>query len=57
MLNVSPKVLKAIAKIRGIKGYKNMSEDNLLHALTSAKPVRKVENPKPIFSKARIEKN
>ena len=26
MLNLSPKKLKAIAKMRGIKGYKSMSE-------------------------------
>ena len=52
MLNISPKELKAIAKI---KGYKSMSEDELLCALTSLKPVRKGEKPKTIFSKARIE--
>ena len=34
MLNLSPKELKAIAKIRRIKGYKSMSEDELLGALT-----------------------
>ena len=30
MLNLSQKELKEIAKIRGIKGYKSMSEDELL---------------------------
>ena len=30
MLNLSTKELKAITKIRGIKGYKSMSEDELL---------------------------
>ena len=33
MLKLSPKELKAIAKIRGIKGYKSMSEDRLLMLL------------------------
>ena len=53
MLSLSLKELKAIAKIRGIEGYKSMSEDELLSALTSSKPVKK---PKTNFSKARIEK-
>ena len=34
MLNLSTKELKAIAKIRGIKGYKSMPEDKLLNAPT-----------------------
>ena len=33
MLNQSLKELKAIEKMRGIKGYKSMSEDELLSAL------------------------
>ena len=33
MLNLSLKELKVIAKVRGIKGYKGMSEDELLSAL------------------------
>ena len=41
ILNLSPKELKAIAKIRCIKGYKSMSEDELLSALISSKPVKK----------------
>ena len=28
MLNLSPKELKAIVKIRGINGYKSMSKDD-----------------------------
>ena len=42
-MNLSTKELTAIAEIRGIKGYKNMSEDELLSALTSSKPVKKVK--------------
>ena len=51
MLNLSPKELKAVAKIRGIRGHKSMSEDGLLSALTSSKPVRKGKNQKQIFLK------
>ena len=51
MLNLSSKELKAVAKIRGIKGYKCMSEDELLGALTSSKPVKRVRNQKQIFLK------
>ena len=57
MLNLSLKELKAISKIRGIKSYKSMSEDELLGALTSSKPVRKGEKPKKKIYKARIEKS
>ena len=51
MENLSLNKLKSIAKIRGIKGYKSMSEDELLGALTLSKPVRKCENQKQIFLK------
>ena len=51
MSNLSIQELKATAKIRGIKGYKSMSEDELLSALTSSKPVKKVKNQKQIFLK------
>ena len=37
-MDLSTKELKAIAKIRD---YKSMSEDELLSALTSSKPVKK----------------
>ena len=56
MLNLSPKELKAVAKIRGIKGYKSLSEDELLTSLTLSKSLKKDEKPKINFSKARIEK-
>ena len=42
--DLSTKVLKAIEKIRGIKGYKSMPEDELLSALTSPNVVKKVKN-------------
>ena len=48
-LNLSFKELKAIAKIRGIKGYENMFKDKLLSVLK----VSKSEND---FDKTRIEK-
>ena len=47
MLNLSPKELNVIAKMRGIKGYKSMSEDEPLSALNLSEIN---------FSKARIEK-
>ena len=34
MLNLLLNELKAIAKIRGIKGYKNMCEERLLSSFT-----------------------
>ena len=43
MLNLWPKELKDIAKIRGIKGYKSMPEDELLSALSLSKLVKKSE--------------
>ena len=49
MLNLSLKEFKAIAKFSGIKGYKSMSENELLSALTSSKPVRKGEKQKKNF--------
>ena len=54
--------LKEIAKKRGIKSYESMSEDSLLIALMSSKPVKKSEKnfddtkPKIHFSRPRIEK-
>ena len=55
-MDVSTKELKPIARIRGIKGYKSMSEDEVLSALNLSKPVKKGKKIKPNFSKARIEK-
>ena len=65
-LELSSEELKEIAtlvaKKRNIKVYKTMSEDEVLSALISSKPVRKGEKnfddtkPKTDFSKARIEK-
>ena len=55
-MDLSKKELKAIVKITGIKGYNSMSEDELLSALTSSKPVKKGKKPKTNFFKARIEK-
>ena len=54
-MDLSTKELKAIAKIRGIKGYKSMSEDEPLRAVTSSKPVKKGRKPETNFSKAGIE--
>ena len=54
-MDLSTKELKAIAKIRGIKGYKVMSEDELLSALTLSKTVKKGKKPKTNFSKEKIE--
>ena len=62
MLNLSPKELKAFARIRGIKGYKSMSEDRLLSALKASESLKISEKnfddtkPKIFFCKLRIEK-
>ena len=55
-LGLSLEELKAIAKIRGIKGCKSMSEDELLRSLTPSKPEKKGKKIKTSFSKAKIEK-
>ena len=49
MLNLSPKELKAIVKIRGIKGYESMPENKLLSAL-------KASEREMNFDQTRIEK-
>ena len=38
-LELSSEELKTVAKIRGVKDYKSMSEDELLRSLTPLKPV------------------
>ena len=50
-VNLSTKELKAIANIRGIKGYKSTSEDELLSSVISSKPVKKVKKQKQFFLK------
>ena len=55
-MDLSTQELKAIAKVRGIKGYQSMPEDELLSALTSSKPVKKGKKTKINFSKATIGK-
>ena len=62
MLNLSPKELKAIARIRGIKGYKSKTEDRLLIALNASELLKESEKnfddtkPKMNLFKPRIEK-
>ena len=59
-LGLSSEELKAIAEIRGIKGYKIMSKGELLSVLTPSKPAKKVKNQKQVFLKQkqkRSEKN
>ena len=55
-LGLSSEELKAIAEIRGIKGYKSIFKGELLSALTPSKQAKKGEKPKTIFFKAKIEK-
>ena len=50
-LGLSVEDLKAVAKVRGIKGYKNMSEGELLSAITPSKQAKKVKNQKQVFLK------
>ena len=62
MLNLSPEELKAIAKIRDIKGYKGMPKNRLLSALKASESLKENEKssddakPKINFSEPRIEK-
>ena len=54
-LKLSIEELKAVAEIRGIKGYKSMSKNELLSTLTLSKPEKKGKKTKTSFSKARKE--
>ena len=55
-LGLSLEDLKAIAKVRDIKGYESMSEDELLSAITpSKKATKRGKKQKTSFSKARIK--
>ena len=62
MQDLSPNESKLIERIRAIKNYESMSEDELLSALIASKPVKKSENnfddtkPKINLSKPRTEK-
>ena len=61
MIKLPLNELKLIAKSRGIKGYKGMSEDKLLSALNTSESLKEGENnfddtkPKVNFSKSKIE--
>ena len=61
MQDLSPNESKLIERVRSIKGYENMSEDELISALIVSKSVKKSEKNfddtklKINFSKPRIE--
>ena len=55
-MDLSTKELKAIAKIRGIKGYESMSEVCLKCSYFIKTSKKKGKKPKTNFSKAKIEK-
>ena len=40
MLNLSRKELNVIAKLRGITGYKSMSEDRLISAIKASESLK-----------------
>ena len=54
MLKLSLNELKQIAKMRGIKGYKSMSEERLVSSINESEPVKESEKN---FGDARIEKD
>ena len=53
MVNLSLNELKTIAKFRGIKGYKSISEERLLSVLNNSESAKESEKN---FDDARIEK-
>ena len=53
MVNLSLNQLKTVPKIRGIKGYKSMSEEILSSVLNESEPVKKSEKN---FNDERMEK-
>ena len=53
MLKVSLNKLKQIAKMRGIKGYKSISEERLVSSINRSESVKESENN---FDGSRIEK-
>ena len=56
MLNVSLNELRLIAKSRGIKDYKRMSEDRLLSVLNASEPITKnktIKETKKLFRNRR----
>ena len=55
-LELSTKALKSITKFGGIKGYKDITEDELLSALNSSKLVKKGKKQTTNFLKAKLEK-
>ena len=54
-MGLTPEELRAIAEIRGIKGYESMSEGELLRSITPSKKAKEGKKQKTSFSKARIE--
>ena len=43
--------LKAVARVRGIKDYESMSEDELLSLITPSKKAKKGKKQKQVFLK------
>ena len=54
MQKLSLNELKQTAKMRGIKGYKSMSEERLVSSINESEPVKESEKT---FGDAKIEKD